>query len=306
MENSQNTPANTQKRPNKWTDILRSITQKQYMKDIYDRISEDSINHKILPGSDNIFNAFGMTNYDDMKIVILGQDPYPNANDAHGLAFSSLSDKIPKSLQVIFEEIKTSLYGDYTPAERDAMFMSPNLTGWAKQGVLLINAVLTVKEGEPESHYKIGWDEFTKEIFAILNDYHKSLVFMFWGKKAQLYMDLIDNTKHLVLIAPHPAAELYSGGKTKFTGCGHFFKAIRHIQETRTGEIAQMDIGIMDLIPMEVIVDRIYSEIKKQKAPNEFGSKSRHSALSRDEAVRTLINWEETVPITRTIDWRTS
>jgi uracil-DNA glycosylase len=276
------------------------------MKDIYDKISEDSIHYKILPGSENIFNAFRLTNYDDMKIVILGQDPYPNAEDAHGLSFSSLSGKIPKSLQIIFEEIKSSLYSDYTQQERDLMFSSPNLTGWAKQGVLLLNAVLTVREKEPESHYDIGWNTFTQEIFNVLNNYHKSLVFMFWGKKAQIYMDYIDNTKHLVLVAPHPAAELYSGGKTKFTGCGHFFKAVKHIQEARSNEIPQMDIGIMDLIPMDVIVDRIYTQIKKQGAPNEFGSKSRNRCLSRDEAIRVLINWEETVPITKTIDWRTS
>jgi len=159
---------------------------------------------RILPSGPDLFNAFKLTPFDKVRIVILGQDPYPDGAHAHGLAFSCKQPKvIPASLMNIFKEISRSLYPGQDLRET---FKTGNLTHWAEQGILLINVVLTVEEGQPGSHQGKGWELFTTHIIKCLNNHPRPLVFMMFGKKAQEYIPLItDKKRHLILETSHPS-----------------------------------------------------------------------------------------------------
>lgn len=149
----------------------------------------------IYPPADKWFNCFKLTPYDNVKVVILGQDPYINEGEANGLAFSTLAKKIPPSLQNMYK----SLTNDYN--------CSPNtgdLTNWATQGVLLLNTILTVESGKSLSHEKIGWEYFTQAVIKHLNNKDK-IIYLLWGKKAQMYEKYIDKNKHVILKSPHPS-----------------------------------------------------------------------------------------------------
>jgi uracil-DNA glycosylase len=150
----------------------------------------------ILPAKENIYNAMHLTPFNEIKIVILGQDPYPSGGHAHGLSFSTLQPNLPKSLKNIFVELQTDL-----GIVRD----SGNLTDWAKQGVLLLNTVLTVQENNPNSHRGIGWEALTDEIITCINDYSTNVVFILWGKQAQQKLPFINQNKHLVIQSAHPS-----------------------------------------------------------------------------------------------------
>ena len=167
------------------------------------------------PPGQLIFNAFNKTPFDKVKVVIIGQDPYHNPGQAHGLSFS-VPDGVrpPASLQNIYKEIKTDL-GYTMPANNG------NLTKWAEQGVFLLNSILSVRENEPASHAKIGWMDFTDTVISKISDEKKGVVFLLWGKFAQEKQGLIDETKHFVLKAAHPSP--FSADKG-FFGCRHFSK----------------------------------------------------------------------------------
>ena len=160
--------------------------------------------------------------------MILGQDPYINPNQAHGLAFSVLSDKLPPSLKNIYKEIESDLRIEMAKNNGD-------LTPWAQQGVLLLNTVLTVRAGESNSHSKKGWEKFTDRIIQELGMDNKPKVFLFWGKNAQQKESLIKNTKHLILKAPHPSPlSAYNG----FFGCKHFSKTNDFLEKNGEKEIS--------------------------------------------------------------------
>ena len=168
----------------------------------------------IFPAGAHIFNAFNQTTFDNVKVVILGQDPYHGSGQAMGLSFSvPVGVKPPPSLVNIFKELKSDI-GLPIPTNDD-------LTPWAKQGVLLLNAVLTVRENEPASHAKIGWMHFTDAVIQKISDEKKGVVFLLWGKFAEQKQVLIDETKHFVLKAAHPSP--FSADKG-FFGCKHFSK----------------------------------------------------------------------------------
>ena len=178
----------------------------------------DSQQHKrIYPARENWFAAMQHTDFDDVKIVILGQDPYHGPNQAHGLSFSvPVGEKIPPSLRNIFIELESDSELSFTRPEHGC------LTHWADQGVLLLNATLTVEAKHPGSHQKQGWEQFTDHIIAALNTHRENLVFMLWGKYAQDKGKSIDANRHLVLQTTHPSPfSAYRG----FLGCGHFSKA---------------------------------------------------------------------------------
>ncbi len=161
-----------------------------------------------------MFRALDTTPFDEVKVVILGQDPYHNPGQAEGLSFSvPKGQKLPPSLQNIFKELKTDL-GIETPTHG-------SLVNWAKQGVLLLNATLTVRENQPGSHQKKGWENFTDSIIRELSFRKNGLVFILWGKYAQAKTNLIDTTKHFILQAPHPSPFSVERG---FYGCKHFSK----------------------------------------------------------------------------------
>ena len=170
---------------------------------------------EIFPPKNQVFSAFNLTAKSNVKVVILGQDPYPTESVANGLCFSvNHTASIPKSLKNIFLELKNDV-GKQIPLNGD-------LSAWAKQGVLLLNTVLTVEKGKPDSHARIGWEKFTDAIIQVLASQDNPIVFMLWGAKAQQKIPLIEQSNHLILTAPHPSPlSVYRG----FLGSKHFSKA---------------------------------------------------------------------------------
>jgi len=196
-----------------WKNALSDLFDKPYFSQIADHLkAEKALKTTIYPKGGLIFNAFSLTPYDKVKVIILGQDPYHNPQQAMGLSFSVPDGlKPPPSLMNIFKELHKDI-GMPIPS-------SGNLTAWAKQGVLLLNAVLTVRANEPASHAKIGWTKFTDDVILSLSSQKKGLVFILWGNFAQEKIKLIDSSKHKILKAAHPSPfSAYNG----FFGCKHF------------------------------------------------------------------------------------
>jgi uracil-DNA glycosylase len=199
-----------------WKKALQHEFSKPYFQEIVHFLKTEKAAGKIIyPPGPLIFNAFNLTNFDDVKVVILGQDPYHGAKQAHGLSFSVLEGiKPPPSLANIFKELKSDI-GINMPENYG------NLTHWAKQGVLLLNAALTVRDGEPLSHAKFGWAKFTDAVIETLSDEKENIIFILWGKFAQEKKVLIDEGKHFILQAAHPSPFSVHKG---FFGCKHFSK----------------------------------------------------------------------------------
>lgn len=199
---------------NEWDEILNEEFQKEYYQKLRRFLISEYSSYRIFPDMNSIFNALKYTSYSDVKAVIIGQDPYHEYGQAHGLCFS-VQKGIPKppSLQNIFKELYSDL--GISPAN-DGI-----LTSWAEQGVLLMNAVLTVREGQANSHKGKGWEVFTDRIISILNEREKPIVFILWGANARSKKQLITAEQHLVLEAAHPSPlSAYNG----FFGCRHFSK----------------------------------------------------------------------------------
>ena len=199
-----------------WKAELKEEFKKPYFLQIATFLkTEKALNKVIYPPGTLIFNAFNQTPFNKLKVVIIGQDPYHGAGQAHGLSFSVQNGiKPPPSLVNIYKEIQRDI-GIAMPKEYG------NLTNWAQQGVLLLNAALTVRDGEPFSHAKFGWADFTDRVIQKISDNKKGVVFLLWGKFAQDKQVLIDETKHHVLKAAHPSP--FSADKG-FFGCKHFSK----------------------------------------------------------------------------------
>lgn len=200
---------------NDWADALKSEYSKDYYKKLFDFVGREYATTTVYPPGDDIFNAFHLTPLKDVKVVIIGQDPYHEPGQAHGLSFSVRPGiDIPPSLQNIYKELQT-----------DCNCYIPNngyLVKWAEQGVLLLNAVLTVQAHKAASHQGKGWEEFTDAVIKIVNAEDRPIVFMLWGSFARSKKTMLDNPKHLILEAPHPSPlSAYRG----FFGCKHFSKA---------------------------------------------------------------------------------
>jgi len=200
-----------------WKEVLKNEFTKPYFLEIVTFLKIEKNAGKIIyPPGPLIFNAFNQTPFNKLKVVIIGQDPYHNPGQAHGLSFSVPNGiKPPPSLVNIYKEIQNDL-GIPMPAGYG------NLINWAQQGVLLLNAILTVRANEPASHSKIGWMNFTDTVISKISDEKKGVIFLLWGKFAQEKQLLIDETKHFVLKAAHPSP--FSADKG-FFGCKHFSKA---------------------------------------------------------------------------------
>ena len=203
-----------------WKQEMKEEFDKPYFEGIVMLLKTEKLAGKVIyPPGPLIFNAFEKTPFNEVKVVILGQDPYHNRGQANGMSFSVPEGvKPPPSLVNIFKEIESDL-----GIKRSE---SGNLEAWAKQGVLLLNASLTVRENEPGSHSKIGWLEFTDQVIRKISDDKKGIVFMLWGKFAQDKQILIDETKHHILKAAHPSP--FSADKG-FFGCKHFSKANNYL-----------------------------------------------------------------------------
>lgn len=206
---------------NDWLGPLTPEFKKPYYAKLYRTIREEYTTRQIFPDSEDIFNAFSLTPLSEVKVVILGQDPYHNVGQAHGLCFSVKPEvEIPPSLVNIYQELNSDL-GCYVPD-------NGYLVKWAKQGVLLLNTVLTVRAHEANSHRGIGWEEFTDAAIRILNEQDRPIVFMLWGRPAQMKKAMLNNPKHLVLEAPHPSPlSAYRG----FFGCRHFSRANAFLED---------------------------------------------------------------------------
>ncbi|MBO6159103.1 MAG: uracil-DNA glycosylase [Firmicutes bacterium] len=200
---------------NDWQALLQNEFTQPYYLNLRSFLKEEYRTRTIYPDMHHIFSALQHTSYRDVKVVILGQDPYHGPNQAHGFSFSVQPGiDIPPSLMNIYKELQTDL-GLYIPK-------TGYLKKWADQGVLLLNSVLTVRAGSPGSHQGMGWEIFTDDIIRLLNEREKPLVFMLWGRYARNKKNLITNKNHLVLEAAHPSPlSAYHG----FFGCRHFSKA---------------------------------------------------------------------------------
>ncbi|MFD2164357.1 uracil-DNA glycosylase [Paradesertivirga mongoliensis] len=197
-----------------WNRVLGDEFEKEYMKKLKAFLLKEKQEGKtIYPPGNCIFNAFTHTTFDKVKAVIIGQDPYHGPNQAHGLAFSVQKGvAIPPSLRNIYKELQTDIPGFKIPAHGE-------LTKWADEGVLLLNATLTVRAGEAGSHQKKGWEEFTDQAIKVVAEKKEGIVFLLWGRYAQSKAAFIDDNKHYILKAPHPSP-LAQG----FIGCKHFSK----------------------------------------------------------------------------------
>ena len=206
---------------NDWDDILALEWKSPYYILLRKFLKEEYSSRTIYPDMYDIFNALKYTSFESIKAVIIGQDPYHGAGQAHGLCFSVKPEvEIPPSLVNIYQELNSDL-GCYVPD-------NGYLVKWAKQGVLLLNTVLTVRAHEANSHRGIGWEEFTDAAIRILNEQDRPIVFMLWGRPAQMKKAMLNNPKHLVLEAPHPSPlSAYRG----FFGCRHFSRANAFLED---------------------------------------------------------------------------
>lgn len=196
-----------------WSELLKNEFEKPYFQELQKFLEKEYSTHTIYPAMENIFNALNFVKYEDVKVVIIGQDPYHEPNQAHGLAFSVQDGiEIPPSLVNIYKEIETDI--------GITCLKTGNLSRWAKQGVLLLNTSLTVRRGQANSHKDKGWEIFTNEIIKILSKREDPIVFILWGSNAQRFESEIAK-QHFILKSPHPSPlSAYRG----FFGCKHFSK----------------------------------------------------------------------------------
>ncbi|EER47690.1 uracil-DNA glycosylase [Actinobacillus minor NM305] len=212
-----------------WKEALGEEKQQPYFQHILQQVHHERMSGKIVyPPQNEVFSAFSLTEFCDVKVVILGQDPYHGPNQAHGLAFSVKPPVAPPpSLVNMYKELSQDIEGFQIPQHG-------YLVDWAKQGVLLLNTVLTVQQGMAHSHAKLGWETFTDKVIAQLNEHRENIVFLLWGSHAQKKGQFIDRSRHCVLTAPHPSPLSAHRG---FFGCKHFSKANTYLREKGIPEI---------------------------------------------------------------------
>lgn len=212
-----------------WNTLLFEEQNKPYFKEMQSIISSQrQSGMSIYPPQDDVFSAFTLTPINKVKVVILGQDPYHGAGQAHGLSFSVQPGiKIPPSLANIYKELATDIKGFKIPEHG-------HLNSWAEQGVLLLNTVLTVEQGKAHSHAKLGWETYTDKVIAVLSESTNNIVFLLWGAHAQKKGKIIDTNKHCILTSVHPSPlSAYRG----FFGCQHFSKTNQYLIQHQQTEI---------------------------------------------------------------------
>ncbi len=221
---------------NEWDALLAEEFEKDYYRQLRDFLKQEYRTQRIFPPMKDIFNALRYTSYSDVKIVILGQDPYHGAGQAHGMCFSVRPGvPMPPSLQNIFQEMHDDI-GIFIP-------QSGCLIPWAREGVLLMNTVLTVREGQPNSHKGKGWEQLTDRVISLLGERETPMVFLLWGANARKKKELITKPQHLILECPHPSPLSAHRG---FFGCQHFSKANQFLYEHG---IAPVDWNVVNTRP---------------------------------------------------------
>ena len=213
---------------NSWKEKLLEEFNKDYMRSLSEFLRSEKLKNKIIfPPGNKIFNAFNLTKFEDVKVVILGQDPYHGHNQAHGLSFSVEEGiRPPPSLKNIFKELESDMY--IKQPEHG------NLERWCSEGVLLLNSILTVEKSKPASHSNMGWEQFTDKILSILNDLKRNVVFILWGKKAQEKGHFLDKNRHLILKSAHPSPYSANNG---FLGSKPFSKTNHYLNSNNIKEI---------------------------------------------------------------------
>lgn len=212
---------------NDWDELLKGEFEKDYYIKLRRFLAQEYKTHIIHPDMYDVFNALKWTSYKDTKVAILGQDPYHETGQAHGLAFSVKKGiKIPPSLVNIYKELNSEL-GCYIPD-------NGYLEKWARQGVMLLNSALTVRNGLANSHRNKGWEQFTNRIIELLNEREEPVIFMLWGNNAKEKMKLITNPQHVIMTAAHPSPLSANRG---FFGCGHFKMANKILEREGRGAI---------------------------------------------------------------------
>ena len=212
-----------------WQEILKPETEKEYFKDLINNVAQEYKNGECFPPQDLIFAAFEKCDYNDLKVVIIGQDPYHGCGEANGLCFSVNDNiKIPPSLRNIFKEINNDLGYIMLPT-------SGNLEHWAKQGILLLNNTLTVRKDLPNSHKHLNWNVFTDEVINIISSQKQNIVFLLWGNFAIKKGSKIDKNKHLILESGHPSP--MSANQGKWFGNQHFSKTNCYLKSKNIKEI---------------------------------------------------------------------
>ncbi len=221
------TPMSIPKLNKNWQDVFNDYTNTEKFKNLIENIKSQYLDKSktIYPSYSDLFRAFNETAFDKIKVVILGQDPYHNEGQAHGLCFSVQDGaQAPPSLQNIFKEIES----DIGTSRHESPDGIADLTRWAHQGVFLLNSVLTVIKNKPGSHSNIGWQDFTDYVIKTISDKRENVVFILWGAYARNKKDLINSDKHLILEAPHPSPLSAHRG---FFGCWHFSKVNEYLKK---------------------------------------------------------------------------
>lgn len=211
-----------------WKDIIENEQQKPYYEKLKEEIDKRYESSRVFPEKQNIFKAFSLTSLDNLKVVILGQDPYHGFGQAQGMSFSTPKEiKNPPSMMNILKEINDDL-------GKKSVCDDGDLTPWAKDGVLLLNTILTVEEGLPKSHHNLGWEIFTDNIIKYISDNKENIIFILWGSPAISKSKLINKSKHHILTSPHPSPlSSYRG----FFGCKHFSKTNEILRNLGKNEI---------------------------------------------------------------------
>ncbi len=211
---------------NDWDQLLNDEFTKPYYLKLREFLISEYQSKIIYPSMHDIFNAFKLSSYQNTQVVIMGQDPYHNPHQAHGLAFSVLQGLLPPSLKNIYYEIEKEF--------NITMSKNGNLTTWAKQGVLLLNSVLTVRQNQANSHKNYGWEIFTNKVISLLNERSEAVIFLLWGRDAKEKEKLITNKHHFILKAAHPSPLSAHHG---FFGCNHFLKTNEILKSLNKKEI---------------------------------------------------------------------
>ena len=212
---------------NEWLSIFKSEVNKKYFKLIIEELESCAEENILCPIPKNIFRAFKKTSFSNLKVVIVGQDPYHGRGQANGLSFAVNNDQItPPSLKNIFNEVENDL--------KIRTNTKKNLESWADQGVLMLNSSLSVKSGKPNSHQNLGWNKFTDKILKHISGNKNNVVFFLWGNFAKQKQELIDKNKHLILSSSHPSP---LSSYISFNGCKHFSKSNKYLKQNNLNEI---------------------------------------------------------------------
>lgn len=280
----------------KWTEILKPILASEEIKALKQKIAEARQRTTVLPAANETFEAFNYFNYDDLKMVIIGPEPYNDPTIAHGLAFSSKNNYITEELSVIFKEIHRDIYSEYPYEE---CFKNYNLMHWASQGVLLLNVSMTVESGVKQSHQNIGWDYFLTQLLTTLNGYPQPIVFMLMSTLAHPYGSILTNAtehparrlntdigiiKHLLIKSTYPSLK----NESKFLGKGMFGQALQFLTENRsntTGSIQFMEDSVF-----QILWSKIKADYTKNKYPLIQGLYSKKVNIFDEMQMRKHLN----------------